>query len=66
MNTKKAKEGAWLTQIELENEAERSFVTAISSFGSIDNWRDATNEEKEKWEAEHPAEQPEAPELPAE
>ena len=61
MNTKKATEGAWLTQIELENEAERSFVKAVLSFGSIDNWRDATDEEKQQWEAAHPVEEPAMP-----
>ena len=53
MNTRTAIEGAWLTQIELENESERSFVKAVSSFGSIENWRDTTNDEKAQWEAEH-------------
>lgn len=61
MNTRKAKEGAWLTQIELQDENGRSFAKEVSSFGSIDNWRDATNEEKEQWEAEHPVEEPEVP-----
>lgn len=59
MNTRKAKEGAWLTQIELDNEDSRTFVKALSTFGSIDNWRDATQEEKDKWDAEHHVEEPE-------
>lgn len=52
MNTKKAKDGMWLTQIEPTNESARTFVKEVSSFGSIDNWRDATQEEKSVWDRE--------------
>lgn len=58
MNTKKAKDGAWLTQRELDSEDGRMFVREVSSFGSIDNWRDATDEEKVAWEQAHPVEEP--------
>lgn len=53
----KAKDGMWLTQATLENEDERGFWKAVSSYGQL-NLRDATQEEKDKWDAEHPQEGP--------
>jgi hypothetical protein len=54
-NEMKAKEGMWLTQATLDNEDERQFWKAVSSYGPL-NVRDASQEEKDKWDAEHPAE----------
>ena len=45
----------WLTQATLDNEDERQFWKAVASYGPL-NVRDATQEEKDKWDAEHPAE----------
>ena len=58
MKERTAKKGKWLTNATVENEAERIFVKKVAGYGDLDNlFRDATQEEKDKWEAEHPAEE---------
>lgn len=55
MNELNAKDGMWLTQIECE-ESQRAFLKHIKGVrATYEYWRDATNEEKEQWEQEHPA-----------
>lgn len=53
-----AKEGMWLTQAVLEDEDERGFWKRMHLAYSLsaEDFRDATQEEKDKWDAEHPAE----------
>ena len=59
MNELTAKEGMWLTQATLENEEKRGFWKRLYPAASLTpaDFRDATEEEKAAWEAEHlPAE----------
>ena len=59
MKERIAKENQWLTNATLDNEAERIFVKKVSGYGDLDAlFRDATQEEKDKWEAEHPMDDP--------
>ena len=53
-----AKEGQWLTQAVLADENERIYAKRLLT-PNVDLWRDATQEEKDKWDEEHP--QPEEP-----
>ena len=52
MNTLIAKEGMWLFNGE-------SFATKVSGFGDLSKWEEVTDEYKQQWELEHPAELPE-------
>lgn len=49
-----AKEGMWLTQATTIEEENRIFVKKICGYNVNEAyWRDATNEEKDKWDEEH-------------
>lgn len=52
-----AKEGMWLTQSHIEDEATRIFSNKV--YNPTEDWRDATDAEKEQWEESHPIELPE-------
>lgn len=57
MNTRKASAGHWLTQANLDNESNRIFVHEVAGFGDLDNlYREATDTEKNEWDAAHPQE----------
>lgn len=57
-----AKEGLWLTQASpLKDENSRQFVKQVAGFNvKAEDWRDATDAEKEQWEKEH-SEHPDTP-----
>ena len=58
MKTRKANNGYWLTQAELENESERMFWKEVSGYGDIDNiFTEVSDEYKAQWEQEHPQEE---------
>lgn len=50
-----AKEGMWLTQATtLEDDNNRIFVKRLAGYNvNAEDWRDATDAEKEQWEREH-------------
>lgn len=52
-----AKEGMWLTQATINNEDERIFASKVLT-PDVSLWREATQAEKEQWEAAHPIEEP--------
>lgn len=54
-----AKEGLWLTQATtLEDDNNRIFVKRLAGYNvKVEDWRDATDEEKEQWEREHQPEE---------
>lgn len=55
----------WITQATLNEGEKRIFASKVCTpYANL--WTEWSNEEKEQWEAAHPVEQPEAPELPAE
>lgn len=58
-----SKDDMWLTQATtLEDDANRIFVKRIAGFNvKAEDWRDATDAEKEQWEREHA--NPEIPEI---
>ena len=53
-----AKEGYWLTEANLENEAERNFWRRLSPAYSLtaEDFTEWSDEQKAQWEAEHPIE----------
>lgn len=54
-----AKEGLWLTQATtLEDDNNRIFVKRLAGYNvNAEDWRDATEAEKEDWEREHQPEE---------
>lgn len=49
-----ATEGMYLTQVNLENESSRVFVTKVMGDDiNIEDWREATVEERDAWENEY-------------
>lgn len=58
MKERIAKEGFWLTQATIEDEASRTFGTKVCGYGDLDSlfteWSDS---EKSEWEAEHQQEE---------
>ena len=60
MKERIANEGMWLTQATLENEDDRHFVKKVCGFGDLSvlytQWSD---DQKAKWEEEHPEPLPE-------
>ena len=53
-----AQENMYLTQAMLDDENNRIFVKKLCGYAvNEDDWRNATQEEKEQWEAEHQPEQ---------
>lgn len=54
-----AKDGMWLTQANLADEAERGFWKRMHLAHSLsaEDFRDATDEEKQAWEKDHPVEE---------
>ena len=54
-----AKDGYWLTQANLENEAERNFWRRLYPAYSLtaEDFTEWSDEQKEEWEAEHPQEE---------
>lgn len=62
MNRLDAKDGMWLTQKECK-EPQRLFLKHIIGIhATYEYWRDATNNEKEQWEQDHPVLAPETTE----
>lgn len=58
MNQLKAKKGQWLTNVSVEDESSRIFVKAVCGMGDLNAlFRDATDEEKQAWEKDHPVEE---------
>jgi len=51
-----AKDGYWLTQANLENEAERNFWSRLSPAYSLtaEDFTEWSEEQKAEWEREHP------------
>ena len=49
-----AKQGMYLTQVEVQDEQDRMFVKKLTGV-SIDSsqWRDASQAEKDEWELKH-------------
>lgn len=57
MNELKAKEGYYLTQVNIKNESDRLFVKAVKGANAnTDYWREADENEKALWEQSHPIE----------
>lgn len=58
MKERIAKDGFWLTQATIEDEASRTFARKVCGYGDLDSlfveWSD---EQKAEWEAEHPQEE---------
>ena len=56
-----AKENKWLTQANLENEAERNFWSRLTLAYSLtaEDFVQWSDEQKAEWEREHPVELPE-------
>ena len=54
-----AKDGFWLTQANLENEAERNFWKRLYPARSLtaEDFTEWSDEQKAKWEREHPQEE---------
>lgn len=49
-----AKEGLWLTQATTLEDDNRIFVKRLAGYNvNAEDWRDATDAEKEQWEREH-------------
>ena len=54
MKTRKANNGNWLTQAELEDEASRTFAKKVCGYGDLDSlFTEWSDEQKAEWEREH-------------
>ena len=54
MNERIAPDNKWLTNATVENEADRIFAKKVSGYGDLDSiYREASQEEKDKWEEEY-------------
>lgn len=55
-----AKDGYWLTQANLENEAERNFWSRLSPAYTLtaEDFTEWSEEQKAEWEKEHKPEEP--------
>lgn len=58
MKERIAQEGFWLTQANLEDEANRLFSKKVCGYGDLDNiFAEWSDEQKAEWEREHPIEE---------